>query len=131
MEPGYSPKKQEDDEERHGITEYQKAIGSLLWAELNSHPDIAYAINKLSRYSPDPSQTHWNAIKHLFQYFKKTLDYELCIYSKDNKQGLGTGNGGGIVCFADVDLDTSLARGSLGGCGCGRHYSEDEVLWGP
>jgi hypothetical protein len=114
IEPGYSPKKREDEELRYDITEYQKAIGSLLCASLNNGPDIAYVTNQLSPYSTDPSECHWNAIKNIFRYLKKSLDYELCIYSKDNKHGLGSG--GGIVCFSEADLggDKDFMRSTIG-----------------
>ncbi|XP_059310869.1 secreted RxLR effector protein 161-like [Lycium ferocissimum] len=37
--------------------------------------DIAYAVGKLSRYTCNPSEHHWHAIRRVLKFLKKTLDY--------------------------------------------------------
>ncbi|GJY32596.1 zinc finger, CCHC-type containing protein [Tanacetum coccineum] len=44
---------------------------------VNTRPDIAFAIGKLSRYSSDPNALHWQALGQVFQYLKGTMDYGL------------------------------------------------------
>ncbi|XP_075645702.1 secreted RxLR effector protein 161-like [Castanea sativa] len=42
-----------------------------------THPDIAYAVGRLSRYTHNPSIEHWDAISRLLRYLKGTFDYGL------------------------------------------------------
>ena len=43
-----------------------------------TRPDIAYAIGKLSRYTSNPSNLHWQAVNRVLRYLKKTINYGLC-----------------------------------------------------
>ena len=40
-------------------------------------PDVAFVINRLSRYTSSPSVEHWKAITRVLGYLKKTKDLEL------------------------------------------------------
>ena len=40
-------------------------------------PDIAYAVNKLSRFTSNPSKDHWKALVRVLRYIKYTKDYGL------------------------------------------------------
>jgi hypothetical protein len=53
---------------------YQSLIGSLLYASLSTRPDITMAISHLSRYMPDPSQSHWEQVKRVLRYHQGTAD---------------------------------------------------------
>nr|GEX96429.1 zinc finger, CCHC-type [Tanacetum cinerariifolium] len=44
---------------------------------MNTRPDIAFAIGKLSRYTSNPSALHWKVLGRVFQYLKGTMDYGL------------------------------------------------------
>nr|GEW90239.1 zinc finger, CCHC-type [Tanacetum cinerariifolium] len=44
---------------------------------INTRPDIAFAVRKLSRYTSNPSALHWQALGQVFQYLKGTMDYGL------------------------------------------------------
>jgi transposase InsO family protein len=57
------------------ITWYQSVVGSLMYAANGTRPDIAFAVNKLSRYSSNPDKTHTSALKHLLRYIRGTLNY--------------------------------------------------------
>jgi hypothetical protein len=39
-----------------------------------TRPDIAFAVNRLSRYTSNPSAEHWKAIARVLGYLKKTKD---------------------------------------------------------
>ena len=56
---------------------YSQLIGSLLYIANKSRPDISYAISRLSRYTHNPSEIHWIALKRVFRYLRGTLDYAL------------------------------------------------------
>ena len=49
---------------------YRAAVGSLMYAATGTRPDIAFAIQNLSRFSENPAQVHWEAVKHVFRYLK-------------------------------------------------------------
>ena len=61
--------------------EYAQAIGNLMYVMNCTHPDIAYAVSKLSRYTSNPSLDHWKAIVRVSRYLKYTQNYGLH-YSK-------------------------------------------------
>ncbi|KAF5476128.1 hypothetical protein F2P56_007864 [Juglans regia] len=46
---------------------YASAVGSLMYAQVCTRPDIAYAVSVLSRFQSNPGQEHWKAAKkHVF-----------------------------------------------------------------
>jgi len=53
---------------------YAKAIGSLMYAAIQTRPDISFAVQHLSQYTPHPAQAHWAAVKRVLQYLKGTRD---------------------------------------------------------
>nr|GEY60051.1 zinc finger, CCHC-type [Tanacetum cinerariifolium] len=57
--------------------EYSRAIRCLMYAMINTRPDIAFAVGKLSMYTSNPSALHWQALGRVFQYLKGTIDYGL------------------------------------------------------
>ncbi|GKB82644.1 hypothetical protein Tco_0949539 [Tanacetum coccineum] len=57
--------------------EYSRAIGCLMYVMTSTRPDITYAVRKLSRFTSNPSNHHWEAIIRVFKYLKKTMDYGL------------------------------------------------------
>ncbi|KAL5551157.1 hypothetical protein UlMin_001333 [Ulmus minor] len=52
-----------------------------------TRPDIAFAVNLLTRFSSTPSWRHWNGIKHIFRYLQGTIDLGL-FYPNESKKGL-------------------------------------------
>ena len=42
-----------------------------------TRPDVAFAVNRLSRYTSNPSVEHWKAITRVLGYLKKTKDLGL------------------------------------------------------
>jgi hypothetical protein len=72
---------------------YHEAIGSLMWACLRTRPDITFAVTTLSRFSKDPGEVHWIAVKQVLRYLRGTRDLQLSF-------------GGGardLVGYADAD----------------------------
>jgi hypothetical protein len=114
MEAGYKPHalREEDGEKPYqDVSNYQKAIGSLLYAALGTRPDITYAITVLGRYAAKPSVFHWEAVKHLLRYLRGTSEYKLTIYDPDRSPESS------ILCYADADLggeiDTSKSTSGI------------------
>lgn len=57
--------------------QYARIIGSLMYITNCTRPDIAYSINKLSRFTSNPSEDHWKALERVFKYLKYSMDYGL------------------------------------------------------
>lgn len=53
--------------------EYAKIIRSFMNLMNYSRSDIAHAVSRLSRYTHNPSNEHWNALKRLLNYLKCTI----------------------------------------------------------
>lgn len=61
--------------------EYSRVIGSLMYITNCTRPDIAYIVNKLSRFTSNPSVVHWKALNRVLRYLRHTVEYGLH-YSK-------------------------------------------------
>ncbi|KAK4383223.1 Retrovirus-related Pol polyprotein from transposon TNT 1-94 [Sesamum angolense] len=57
--------------------EYSRIIGSLMYIMNCTRPDIAYAVNKLSRFTSNPSKDHWKGLIRVLRYLKYTSNYGL------------------------------------------------------
>ena len=64
-------------EESVAQVEYSRVIGSLMYLMSCTRPDIAYAVNKLSRYTSNPGAMHWQEIMRVLKYLRFTRDYGL------------------------------------------------------
>jgi len=79
---------QEKDEELFGPkVPYLSAIGALMYLANYTQPDIAFAINLLTRYSSSPTRRHWNGVKQILRYLRDTMNMGL-FYSNDSKLDL-------------------------------------------
>lgn len=58
-------------------TQYQSAVGTLMYAMLGTRPDIAYAVSSVSRYAANPTPAHMTAVKRIFSYLRGTIDLQL------------------------------------------------------
>nr|GEW77524.1 zinc finger, CCHC-type [Tanacetum cinerariifolium] len=56
---------------------YSIAIGCLMYVMASTRPDIAYAVDRLSRFTSNTSRQHWHAITMVFKYLKGTMNYGL------------------------------------------------------
>lgn len=67
---------------------YREAVGCLNYVAIISRPDISFAVNTLARYSNNPQELHWKAVKRVMKYLKGTIDLSLCFgESSDNLIG--------------------------------------------
>jgi hypothetical protein len=58
-------------------TSYQSIMKSLMYIMLKTRLDITYFISIISRYVFNLIQTHWQAIKRIFRYLRKTYQMKL------------------------------------------------------
>lgn len=63
---------------------YCEALGSCMWAQVATHPDIAYALSVLAHFQANPGPAHWKAMVHLLAYLKGMLDYKITYHRGGN-----------------------------------------------
>ncbi|XP_059654473.1 secreted RxLR effector protein 161-like [Cornus florida] len=63
---------------------YASAVGSLMYAQVCTRPDIAFVVGMLGRYQSDPGMDHWRAAKKVMRYLQKTKN-NLLIYRRIDK----------------------------------------------
>jgi hypothetical protein len=51
---------------------YREAIGSLMWAVVEMHPDISFSVSFFSQFMENLAKPHWQAIKRVFKYLKES-----------------------------------------------------------
>jgi hypothetical protein len=86
-------------------TPYCKAVGSLMYAAFTTHPNISFTILALSQFLENPSQLHWEAVKHIFCYLSGTKDHVLT-YGNEHHKLLG---------FTDADGASQEHRHAISG----------------
>ena len=74
--------------EMHKIP-YSSVVGSLMYAQVCTRPDIAFIVGVLGRYSKDPGMHHWKAAKRVMWYLKRIREYMLTYHISDNLEVIG------------------------------------------
>jgi hypothetical protein len=64
---------------------YSSLIGSAMYAMLGTHPELAYAVGVLGRFSSNPGNSHWAAAKRVLRYLQHAK--ELCLTFDGNARG--------------------------------------------
>jgi len=62
---------------------YASIVGSLMYAQVCTHPDIAYIVGVLGRYLSNPGMDHWKAVKRVMRYLQRTKEYMLTYKRSD------------------------------------------------
>ncbi|XP_048235983.1 secreted RxLR effector protein 161-like [Ricinus communis] len=62
---------------------YASVVGSLIYAQTCTRPDISFAIGILGRYQSNPGLDHWKAAKKILRYLQGTKDHMLT-YKRSN-----------------------------------------------
>ena len=84
---------------------YQEACGHVLWPAIMTRPDVQFAIGLLARFTKNPAQAHWTALKRLIRYLYTTRDLWLHLGGKEHI----------IEGFTDSDWASQLDRHSISG----------------
>jgi hypothetical protein len=82
------------------IFPYREAIGGLLYLTQISRPDIAHAVNYLSRFNQNPDIVHWRAVKRILRYLKSTISLKMEFSSLEENT---------ITAYCDADWGNDLA----------------------
>lgn len=74
---------------------YASLVGSLMYAQVCTRPDIAFAVGMLGRYQSNPGLDHWKAGKRVLRYLQGTKDFKLTYKCSDSLEVIG---------YSDSDL---------------------------
>eukprot|EP00794_Sanderia_malayensis_P011573 gene11570-biopygen9244 len=101
LEPGRKFGQLSEAETPFEVKEYQQIIGSLTYVATATRPDIAAAVNTLSKFMAKPGKEHMVGVKRILRYIKGTLNYGLC-YNAQDKSCILAG-------YSDVDWAGDIA----------------------
>ena len=68
---------------------YASSVGSLMYAQVYTRPDITFVVGMLGRYQSNPSIDHWRAEKKVMRYLQGTKDYMLMYRRTNNLEVIG------------------------------------------
>ncbi|XP_038970866.1 secreted RxLR effector protein 161-like [Phoenix dactylifera] len=68
---------------------YASAVGSLMYAQTCTRPDISFAVGMLGRYQSNPGMDHWKAAKKVMRYLQGTKNYMLTYRKSDSLEVIG------------------------------------------
>lgn len=74
---------------------FDSALGSLMYAQICTRPDIAFISGVLGRYQSNPGNDHLIAAKKVIRYLHRYKEYMLVFRRVDNLE---------IVGYTDSDL---------------------------
>ncbi|XP_039162985.1 secreted RxLR effector protein 161-like [Eucalyptus grandis] len=74
---------------------YASVVGSLMYAQVCTRPDIAFAVGMLGRYQSNPGMDHWRAAKKVMRYLQGTKGHMLMYRRTDNLE---------VVAYSDLDF---------------------------
>ena len=87
------------DEEKSEMTKvpYANVVGCMMYAMVLTRPDLAHALNVVSRFMATLVKEHWKAVKWVLRYLKGTQGYGL-VYGKS------VGKDAGLRGYVDSDF---------------------------
>lgn len=68
---------------------YASVVGSLMYAQTCTRPDISFAVGMLGRYQSNPGMDHWKAAKKVLRYLQGTKDHMLTYKRSDHLEVIG------------------------------------------
>lgn len=75
---------------------YREAIGSLLYLNNKTRPDLSFSVNFISRYMEKPTRSDINNVKHILKYLKGNRDFGIKFNNNNNKFNE-------IIAYSDAD----------------------------
>ncbi|XP_062014739.1 secreted RxLR effector protein 161-like [Rosa rugosa] len=68
---------------------YSRLVGSLMYAQVCTRPDLAFAVGMLARFQSNPGNAHWIAGKKVLRYLQKTKNHMLVYRRVENLEVAG------------------------------------------
>ncbi|XP_068649563.1 secreted RxLR effector protein 161-like [Aristolochia californica] len=85
---------------------YASAVGSLMYVQVCTRPDIAFAVGMFGRYQSNPRLDHWRDAKKVMRNLQGTKDYMLMYRRTNNLEVIGYSNSD-FAGFIDSRKSTS------------------------
>jgi hypothetical protein len=63
---------------------YSSSIDSLMYAMVNTRPNIAHAVGVMRRYINNPGKEYWEAVKWILRYLRGAATHALCFEGSYN-----------------------------------------------
>lgn len=87
---------------------YANVVGSLMYSMVYCRPDLAHSMSVVSRYMSCAGKTHWEAVKWIVRYMKRTTNHGLKFARSD------IADSDALVGYVDSDFAANLdSRKSL------------------
>ena len=80
---------------------YREAVGSLMYLMTCTRPDLATSVSFVSKYLSEPRVNHWLAVKRIFRYVAKTINFGI-MFRREQDRPIITG-------FSDADWAGDVA----------------------
>ncbi|XP_073098862.1 secreted RxLR effector protein 161-like [Elaeis guineensis] len=74
---------------------YASIVGSLMYAQTCTRPNISFAIGILERYQSNPGLDHWKDAKKILRYLQETKDHMLTYKTSDHLE---------VIRYSDSDF---------------------------
>ena len=74
MEPGLTLHPASKSDTMACPKDYRSKVGTLMYAMINTRPDLAYSVGQLSMFNQEPTMDHAAAAKRVYQYVQATHD---------------------------------------------------------
>jgi hypothetical protein len=96
---------------------YASIVGSIMYAQVCTRPDLAFVTGMLGRYQSNPGLDHWKAAKKVLRYLQGTKGLMLTYKKSDNLEVVGYSDADFAGCV-DTRKSTSgyvftLANGAI------------------
>jgi hypothetical protein len=85
---------------------YASAVGSLMYAQVYTRPDLAFVTGMLGRYQKSSGISHWNEIKKDLRYIQGTKGPMLTYERSDSLEIVGYSDSD-FAGYLDTDRSTS------------------------
>ncbi len=82
---------------------YRALLGSIMWGQAATIPDLSFAVSVLTRFQNNPGPAHWKALVGVAQYVRGTIDYTITY--EGPRDGETVGDGMGLEPYGYVDAD--------------------------
>ncbi|KAJ3684738.1 hypothetical protein LUZ61_013902 [Rhynchospora tenuis] len=98
--------KTESERKQMEDNEYASVVGSLMYAQVCTRPDIKFVVGMLGRYQSNPGLDHWRAAKKVLRYLQWTKDYMLTYRKFESLEVIGYSDSDFVGCV-DTRKSTS------------------------
>lgn len=99
---------------------YARLVGSLMYAQVCTRPDLSFAVGILSRFQSNPGHGHWVAGKKVLRYLQRTKSHML-VYRQVKELEL--------VGFADSDFAGHYPVSNKSTCGYVFMLAGGAIAW--